>query len=80
MNQKAFNALSPVAVLERGYSITLLDNGKALRDPTEAPSGTRLKTLLAAGKSVTSYVGFKSPARKITHSTSTNQQQLDLFS
>ena len=77
---RQLNALSPVAVLERGYSITLLDNGKALHDPTEAPFGTRLKTLLAAGKSVTSYVGLKPPTKKVAKTPSTNQQQLDLFS
>ncbi len=78
---RQLNALSPVAVLERGYSITLLDNGKALRDPTEAPSGTRLKTLLSAGKSVTSYVGGRQPARKPRSVIgSEDQVQLDLFS
>ena len=77
---RQLNALSPVAVLERGYSITLLDNGKALRDPAEAPAGTRLKTLLAAGKSVTSYVGDHQPAKRLKKpSINSAQQQLDLF-
>ena len=77
---RQLNALSPVAVLERGYSITLLDNGKALRDPAEAPSGTRLKTLLAAGKSVTSFVGHHQPVKRSKKPSSNSaQQQLDLF-
>ena len=77
---RQLNALSPVAVLERGYSITLLDNGKALRDPSEAPVGTRLKTLLSAGKSVTSFVGDHQPAKRSKKpSINSAQQQLDLF-
>ena len=77
---RQLSALSPVAVLERGYSITLLDNGRALRDPSEAPSGTRLKTLLAAGKSVTSYVGFKPHAKHQKQDGGDSALQLDLFS
>ena len=76
---RQLNALSPVAVLERGYSITLLDNGKALRDPAEAPTGTRLKTMLSAGKSVTSYVGERQPAKRQKKSSQSDSQQLDLF-
>ena len=76
---RQLNALSPVAVLERGYSITLLDNGKALRDPAEAPAGTRLKTMLSAGKSVTSYVGERQLARRQKKSSESDSQQLDLF-
>ena len=73
-------ALSPVSVLERGYSITLLENGRALRDPAEAPTGTRLKTMLTAGKSVTSYVGSKPQARRQKHDDGDSALQLDLFS
>ncbi|MBR4612261.1 MAG: hypothetical protein IKO40_06040, partial [Kiritimatiellae bacterium] len=35
---------------ERGYSITLLENGKALREPAQAAPGTRLTTRLANGE------------------------------
>ena len=76
---RQLNALSPVAVLERGYSITLLDDGKALRDPAEAPVGTRLKTLLSAGKSVTSYVGERSSTRRPRPAKHTSPDQPDLF-
>lgn len=54
---RQLSALSPVAVLERGYSITLLDDGRALRSPEEAPFGTRLTTRLSGGKTVASVVG-----------------------
>ena len=77
---RQLNALSPVAVLERGYSITLLDSGRALRDPAEAPAGTRLKTLLSEGKSVTSYVGSKPQARRQRRDDGDSARQLDLFS
>ena len=77
---RQLGALSPVAVLERGYSITLLDDGRALRDPAEAPAGTRLTTRLTAGKSVTSYVGDHQPAKRSKKlSIDSAQQQLDLF-
>ena len=54
---RQLSALNPVAVLERGYSITLLEDGRALRSPEEAPFGTRLTTRLAGGKTVASVVG-----------------------
>ena len=47
---RSLSALSPLAVLERGYSITLLENGKALREPAQAAPGTRLTTRLANGE------------------------------
>lgn len=46
---RSLNALSPYAVLERGYSMTFLENGHALRNSSEAPPGTRLSTRLADG-------------------------------
>lgn len=73
-------ALSPVKVLERGYSITLLDDGRALRTPEEAPAGTRLTTKLSGGKSVVSVVGGRArPAVRKTEKMNSGQEQLDLF-
>ena len=43
---RALAALSPLAVLDRGYSITLLDDGHALRDPAEAPAATLFPTVV----------------------------------
>lgn len=75
---RQLSALSPVAVLERGYSITLLDNGKALRNPEEAPSGTKLTTRLAHGKKVISYVdGAKH--KKAATPANLNPDQLQLL-
>lgn len=54
---RGLSALDPLAVLERGYTITTLDDGRALRSPEQAPSGTNLTTILAGGKSVKSVVG-----------------------
>ena len=42
-------ALSPLAVLERGFSLTRAPDGRILRDAAEAPVGTRLETRLARG-------------------------------
>ena len=42
-------AIDPTRVLERGYSITTREDGTVVREPTEAPSGTRLITRLANG-------------------------------
>jgi exodeoxyribonuclease VII large subunit len=41
-------ALSPLAVLERGYSITFI-GGKALKDASEVSPGDTLETILAKG-------------------------------
>ena len=43
------NALSPLAVLERGFSLTRIAGGQIIRDATEAPVGTKLETRLAVG-------------------------------
>ncbi|MCX7009495.1 MAG: exodeoxyribonuclease VII large subunit [Kiritimatiellaeota bacterium] len=42
-------ALSPLAVLERGFSLTRTADGKIIRDAAEAPVGTTLQTRLAHG-------------------------------
>ncbi len=56
-NIRQLSALNPLAVLDRGYSLTLLDDGHALRKAGDAPDGTRLTTLLAGGDKVVSFVG-----------------------
>ena len=44
-------ALSPLAVLDRGYSITTLAaTGEIVRTPADAPPGTRLATRTAGGR------------------------------
>ncbi len=44
-------ALNPRRILARGYSVTLaFPGGRAVRSPSDAPSGTVLKTLLAEGE------------------------------
>lgn len=42
-------ALSPLAVLERGFSLTRTANGKIIRTAAEAPAGTTIQTRLAQG-------------------------------
>lgn len=42
-------ALSPKATLERGYAIAQLDQGDVVRDPAQAPPGTRIRLSLAGG-------------------------------
>ncbi|MCX6998348.1 MAG: exodeoxyribonuclease VII large subunit [Kiritimatiellaeota bacterium] len=44
------NALSPLAVLARGFSLTRTADGRILRDAAAAPVGTRLETRLARGR------------------------------
>lgn len=47
----SLDALNPEAVLARGYSLTLAEDGRTVvRDPSQAPSGSLLHTLLAAGR------------------------------
>mgnify|MGYP000160578748 FL=1 len=60
---KQLTALSPLAVLERGYSITLLQDGTALRKASDAPAGTILTTRLSGGETVKSTVGGITPQR-----------------
>lgn len=44
------DALSPLAVLSRGYSLTrLAEDGKVVRSPEDAPAGTVIRTRLASG-------------------------------
>jgi exodeoxyribonuclease VII large subunit len=44
------NALSPLAVLTRGYSITQTTSGEILRDPLQTSAGERLEITLEKGK------------------------------
>lgn len=44
------DALSPLAVLIRGYSITQAVDGRVLRDPSETKPGDRLVIRLEKGK------------------------------
>jgi exodeoxyribonuclease VII large subunit len=46
---RQLRSLSPQRTLDRGYAIAQLPTGEALRDATDAPSGTRLLLTLAAG-------------------------------
>jgi len=46
---QALTALSPLLVLTRGYSLTLLPDGSALRRPAEAPPGTLLTVRVEHG-------------------------------
>ena len=47
---KALEAISPLAVLERGYSITRTAEGRALRSADEATTGQEIETILHAGR------------------------------
>jgi exodeoxyribonuclease VII large subunit len=44
------NSLSPLAVLERGYSITTAEDGRVIRNAHDAAPGDKLKIRLARGK------------------------------
>ena len=44
------DALDPVRVLARGYSLTRTLDGRLIRDPSVAPIGTAISTTLAAGR------------------------------
>jgi exodeoxyribonuclease VII large subunit len=43
-------ALSPLAVLARGYSLTLRADGTPVRSPADAPAGALIRTRLASGE------------------------------
>ncbi len=42
--------LDPLAVLERGYSVTFDESGRPLRSAARAPVGSRIQTVLARGR------------------------------
>jgi exodeoxyribonuclease VII large subunit len=45
------HTLSPLATLQRGYSITRrLENGAVIRDAAEVAAGERIETLLSQGR------------------------------
>jgi exodeoxyribonuclease VII large subunit len=47
----SLDALNPEAVLARGYSLTLAEDGRTLvRDPSQVPAGSLLHTVLASGR------------------------------
>lgn len=50
VNIAKLDALSPLAVLTRGYSITQSEDGRVLRDAEQAKPGDRLKIRLERGK------------------------------
>jgi exodeoxyribonuclease VII large subunit len=50
---RELHAISPLAILERGYSITRLDkSSKVLRSASELRPGDRLRTKLAEGEAI----------------------------
>ncbi|MEQ1603890.1 MAG: exodeoxyribonuclease VII large subunit [Pyrinomonadaceae bacterium] len=50
VNIAKLDALSPLAVLTRGYSITQVEDGKVLRNASQAKPGDKLKIRLERGK------------------------------
>jgi len=57
-------ALSPLRVLARGYSITLRPDGSVVRKAAELAPGDTIRSVLAEG-SVTSEVRAVEPERKL---------------
>ena len=72
-------ALGPDAVLRRGFSITLLSDGRALRDPSEAPPGARLRTRLLAGEVSSVVIGAEATSRRRAEKDRTGFVQFELF-
>lgn len=60
---KHLNAIAPVRVLERGFSITLDANGKLIRKIADVRSGERLRTRVSDGI-IESTVGGSAPVRR----------------
>ena len=48
--RRRLDALSPERVLERGYAILENDQGRVIRQPAEAPAGSRLQARLGQGR------------------------------
>jgi exodeoxyribonuclease VII large subunit len=45
----ALRALSPAAILERGYAVARLDDGTVVRDPAQASAGDAMNVTVARG-------------------------------
>lgn len=54
--ERRLEALSPLKVLARGYSITRLENGHVVRSVSEAPPGTQIRVLLEGEQELTAEV------------------------
>jgi exodeoxyribonuclease VII large subunit len=56
----SLNALSPLAVLDRGYSLTKrLDDGSLIRDVNQLKAGDRISTLFASGSVVSEIISVE---------------------
>ncbi|RNC81695.1 MAG: exodeoxyribonuclease VII large subunit [Phycisphaera sp.] len=80
--RRELNAVSPVAVLQRGYSVTLDSKGRAVRSIGSVSSGDTIETRLADGsiKSVVGAAGDPSrrpPSRR--PKPGSDKDQMDLF-
>lgn len=76
---RQLSALDPLAVLDRGYSITLLPDGKALRDPEDAPPGTVITTRIRRGGEIKSIVGNGAIPKKKTRERKPTGDETPLF-
>jgi len=47
---RTLRAVSPLATLDRGYAIVAIDGGGIVREPGDAPPGTRIEARLARGR------------------------------
>lgn len=57
----SLNALSPLAVLDRGYSLTKrVDDGSLIRDASDLDIGSRISTLFAQGSVISEVVEIES--------------------
>ncbi len=48
--ERHLGALNPLAVLQRGYSLTTLEDGTLVRDAAQVANGARIRTQVARGK------------------------------
>lgn len=64
---RQLRAVGPAQVLDRGYSVTLDAEGKAVRKPSDVAPGERLRTLLTEGE-ITSWSKARSHARSCASS------------
>ncbi len=59
---RALAAVSPLAVLERGYSITRTASGEVVTDPSLVAAGERITTIVRAGEIDSTVEGTRSVA------------------
>ncbi len=80
MLEKQISILNPTSVLDRGFSLTYLPNGKLLRNAKDAKKGTILETVIADNQRILSYTIDKNSGNNEVKDKKTDDYKTDQLS